>query len=134
MPTFHLNFFSIPARTAEEHGFKGDDEVALFAKVGSRPTHFGLETLAAQPSSDSVCRLLYGTALSSNTSFDEVLIRVGRIQSEYAHIPFSYLPLGPRDLLPALGDLTTFDFYVWNSCEIIQVPNSTGAAHLEKQR
>lgn len=77
MPFFRLTIFSIQTQTARKRGFKCGDEVALIAKVGSQPTHVGFGTLVTQACSDSVCRLLHGITVTSNTSINEFVISIG---------------------------------------------------------
>lgn len=84
----HLNISSTQTQTAKERGSKDGNEIALFVEVRSQPTHVVLRTVASQLSSDYVHRLLYGTALASNSSVDEVDIRAGSICFQYARISY----------------------------------------------
>lgn len=43
-------------------------------------------------------------------------------------IPFFFLLPGLADTPATLGDLTTFDFYEWDSHMMVQVPSSTSAS------
>lgn len=73
--------------------------------------------------------LLQGTTLASSTSVDKRVIRIGSINFEHTRIIYSSLLPAPKDIAAALGVITSFEFHIWNSLELVQAPSSTGAAH-----
>lgn len=57
------------------------------------------------------------------------MIRTGCIHSEYARITYFYLLPALENTRATLGDLATFNFYLWNSREMVQVPSSKSNTH-----
>lgn len=72
--------------------------------------------------------LLSGTMLTPNDPIHEVVFCNGRPHSECASIPDYNLLLGSDHFFETLGDLTTLNFYVYNSRHM-QAPSSTSVAH-----
>lgn len=91
------------------------DDVAIFAKVRSPPTHVGFETLATIWNSDFLPRLNNETTLASNIFVEVIVIRISRVYSGYARVPHFYFLSRPEDAHAKLGNLRTFSFCVRNS-------------------
>lgn len=86
-----------------------------FANVGIQTDHDSSGPVTIQLSSDSVCHLSHGSVLTFNNLVKKVVIGIERTHSEYARIPYFYFLPRPEDTTAALGELTTFDFKVWDS-------------------
>lgn len=111
MPFSSLTVSPIETPTKEEHSFKGGDEVALLAKIGSHPIYFGFGTIDTQTNSDSVHRLLHDTAVTSKTSVDEVVYSCWAYSLRIRPHPLFVVDYGTGRYPPILGELTKFNFY-----------------------
>lgn len=129
MPALHLSVYFVQIQTAEELSFNGGYEVTLFARVGFQRTCVDLGKLVTRDRSDFVQPFFRRTRLASNVFVDDGISRIGRIQSEYARIPYSHLVPGLEDTPETDRNLTTIDFSLSDSQNMIRVPSSTGAAH-----
>lgn len=100
----------------------------IWLRSSSIHSCLGFGTIATRPSSNSVCRLLQGTTLTCRISVDERSVCVRHTPNEYGQISYSYFLPGPEDTLATISELTNFEFFVWNSLQMVQVPNNMGAA------
>lgn len=97
-------------------------DVTYLANLESYRTDVELGSLVTQA---SVCRLLHGTALASDTSFNESFFRIRHSHFKSTSIIYFNLLPEAEDTSATLSDLATFDFFVWSCCEILQVITAT---------
>lgn len=72
--------------------------------------------------------LLYGTTLTFSATFDEDVIRIACILSNYARIHYLHSPSGPEGNTATIGDLATSYFKIWDIGRVVEIFSCTGAS------